>query len=564
MRLSLFASLAAVAAASDSSFDDDDLNFLRLLSSNASSNATTVAATSAPNTTTMAPNTTVAATQAPNTTVAATTVAATTVAGNTTATTVAATEAATTVASGNVTEAATTVAATTVVEETEAPGTMAPATELCLKANYAALGMSAPATLVSTQNIIGIKCDAEGLDGSTEEKSVLHYGVAAQAEANLAKCTGAETLTCGSSTILAQWNSMSSSDGRKGAILASCCGYPANFEAQSLKADDGLFTTGTLTYGIYTAAGCAVADAKATTKWADQQGWGATIYKVFTLGVCNDLNYVIGGGGHKITAHNTTSYISERHFNTQCTALMSAHVEDQVLCTENVDDRRRLGEHLTNETSAPGTEYMERKLTAGSGGAITELEVVAAATLGFATLPAVFQPGSDESAALVATTSETVRAEVHTAGGSVGVTSIISSVGTGVLAEARRRLSARRLGGHEVGSVETTTKTTVPVAQAQTVKTAVEAATQSTGSLGDAAQLGAAVLTAVAADSTLAAVASNITQPSVAFEPIGEPVIPSSPTGTTGGSGAGTTSGAVSEYLSVASGAFLCLAALLM
>lgn len=440
------------------------------------------------------------------------------------------------------------------------PGTMPPATELCLKANYVALGMTAPPTLTPTTNIVGITCDASDLDGSTEAKSVLKYGAAAQAQANMDKCEGSATLTCGSSTILAQWNAISSYDPNKSAILAYCCGYPSNFMSQSLSGSE-LYSSGTMTYGLYTAAGCAAADAKATVDWAEQQAWGASMHKVFTLGVCNDLNYVVDGGGHKIAAHNTTAYISEMHFNTQCTALRYASVDKGQACTAMTSKRRRA--QGTNETMAPGTEYMQLLLE-GTGGAITELEVVAAATLGFATLPAVFQPGSDESAALVTTTSETVRSEVHTAGGSVGVTEIISSVGTGVLAEARRRLSARRLGGHEVGSVETTTKTTVPVAQAAAVKTAVSDATASGGSLGDVAQLGAAVLTALQAEPTLAAVASNITQPSIAFDPIAEPVIPSSPTGTTGGSGAGTTSGAVSEYLSVASGAFLCLAALLV
>jgi hypothetical protein len=552
MRVSLFAGLAALGAAVD--FDDDDMNFLRMLSSNASGGnmtATTAPATQPINTTAPMANTTMAPSTTP---------AATTGAGN-----------------GTETTAAETTAATTPAQETTQGMTETPQTtptpvtgDLCVVANYAALGLAAPSGMaLATGDAAkwGIECDgASKQTPIPEAKTYYEKGAKAQLETNTAKCVAdggtVTALTCGEAAFLTEYNKNSMKG--KMFMLAFCCGTPsAGMPSASLSSPK---SGGNLKLGRYSDSACATpltADAAATQlDFARSNGLygGGAAEKTAALGTCHDLGYF---GIMKFTACNGTATaetnalktnqpmsIMEGYIDSACAKQYSVNVFEQTFCKSvgESSSRRELAAH-TNSSSS-GT-YMQTMCEGGSTPAT--LAVVTSVATTMSNVPADLAPAAKTE--IVDATANAVKAQADLVDTTVTNT-VKEKSGTGNLAASRRRLSARRLAGHTVTSVITVLEALVPAAAADTFKGAMDTAVSDPAGKLNPTQLDAAIVTAVKA--TTAGASLNIT--AVSTTTVAEPSIPVSSTST--GSG-GSTSGAVTEYLSYAAG-FVFAAALIM
>lgn len=626
MRLSLIASLAAlgVSAASDN-FDDDDLNFLRLLSSNASSNATmaptTVAAvntTVAPANTTVAPaNTTVApvATTVPpaanttvapmNTTVAPmnTTVApvATTVAsGNATtaaagdATTVAAGDAttvaqeATTAASGGDDTTAAAEATTVAQEATTAVsggdgatpvattsaamvGGTITAENLCTAATYTMWGLTPP-EISATTEVIGMTCTNGNLTFTSAAQSAYFIGKLAVTEENQKKCTdngGTFTkLACGDGDhqtgTIAWFNSDSTEAKMKMAALGLCCGYPTGFESKSLDvATNGgkLYNAGTFTIGEYSDSDCATP--KDTVSFMVKELYGDTMELTWTIGSC------IGPQGF--------SSGMESGYSRKIVAANGTDGTGSILAVHYFDDGCA---HVIESDIHPlhgcQVESENRRKLQGDNatsapGATYEKMTVAGSGAGVSELQIVsdskltFTDLPDfvdaEKVAFVDATANTILEAVKAAAAE-GTSTIKSKYGTGKLALTSTR---RRLSKRRqlAGHESEVFVVTETLVPVAKANDMKQALEDAKTNNGGLSQqaLGDAVVDAVKADATLTSKVGNLTAPTVVVG-VAEPTIPVSTPG--GGGGGGSTSGATHEYLGFAAGAVLFASALIL
>lgn len=390
----------------------------------------------------------------------------------------------------------------------------------------------------ATTHKLKIVCVGEGIrNHGVDEKSTFYdSGDRAFTAANKKKCTdlgGTVTeLVCGTDATFAHFK-----DHKDSGMLAACCGYPAAFGSHPLVSPK---TGGKYSHTWFTDADCTVKAKGADFKnYAYEQefpnGEGE-----YDLGKCHDLGYVAGGGGIKWTGCNSTHSIMEMFYDASCSIKEGANLNELTKCTSYKD--------------GGGNSTIKMETTKCEGGSTpAKMEILSTGKTTLTGIPADL-PEADKTK-VIDSASETYRAAVQKASGDKPTT-IESATGTGNLAPAtRRRLSSRRLAA--ATQVITITATSVPTAEATTVKGSLDDATATGGDLSPD-KLGAEMVTAIKAE---VATLGNITaQPVVA---VSEPSIPVDNGGDDGPGGGGSTSSAVTESLAYGAGLAL-LASLMM
>jgi len=522
MRAFLYASLVAFGAATD--YDDDDLNFLRLLQSNAS-NATTVPATTVP---------------------------------------------ATTVVSSNVTTApATTVAATTTqgTINTGGSSTLVPATDICLAATYTNSGFASPGTLTQSTKGLGAECANGQIQfgvymgaSSTEANTMYSVGERALTAANTAKCTSPNTLKeykCkgGVDKATLDWFNLLDRQSRA-AVLHECCGVaPTPYPADPAPTGATLYAFPTVKTETFMDSGCATA---ATTGLLTGL-LGALYTGIATDGKmevsgCFDMGYLEAGAYVKpITCNSTATpaandkryYLRETHIQSTCdkTPWKSELIQLQT-CNNSL-----LSDSQMQAANASTNVFITESCSGGS--ALSTLEIKTALEVVLSGLGSLT---SAQKTTVLSTTCIKLRDETKTATGDAAAQATVEScTGTGVLSavtfsggRVRRRLSSH-------ATINAVIATQVSAAGAAAAKAALDTAATS-GTLSGTT-LAATVVNALKQESSIASAVANVN--ATVSVTVYEPTIPT----TTASTGGGSTAGAFAQGLSAVVG-FLIMAML--
>jgi hypothetical protein len=239
--------------------------------------------------------------------------------------------------------------------------------------------------------------------------------------------------------------------------------------------------------------------------------------------------------------------IREFHFTSACDSILSTSTEQMETC-------KSATLYIGDTMSGNGTSVYEQQKCSG-GAAVTELEIKNVYKVTFANLGTLTTP---QASTVLSETCNKIKDDTQTAAGSSSgaASSVDTCVGTGDLSGgtySRRRV--RRLSAHGATTVDAVIKTLVPVAQASAVESAF--ATAKTSGALDPTTLAAAVVTQLKTVSSISSAVSNLT--ATAEVTVGTATLPT----TTPGSGTSSTSGAVTEFLSIGAG-FVLAAALFM
>jgi hypothetical protein len=415
-----------------------------------------------------------------------------------------------------------------------------------------------------------VNCKNDGkmvsFDGVTAANTMYTYGERAGASTNKAKCaspnvvgevkcdTTTASAATGGYTALTYYNGMSSNL-QKAAVLSYCCGapggsvYPYFSQWPTGTSAAGILTSGSVAASVHTATPCTDSNLKTSgIDYDEQLMYGSTGSASISLGACVDINY--SGQYYKMQSCNSTAAAPGTGMFMQEGYLDSA-------CTPSQMFMSGLGSLMAKATCTSSG--------AGNSSVFKAMECTGTAPSSLAITASVGQEATlttGLSCTVYAAIATDMKATVEAAAAPTGVTSTsYDHVETGLLDGAsctRRRLAkaARRLGSHEgAGGVASTVTYVFPVAQANTIRTAVSTLTGSgalsPSSVKTATETAFTANTALAGVNVTVAVTSSFTEPSPA---------PPSPSGT---SGSGSTSGASSMFLGLGAGAAFLVAMLM-
>jgi len=463
MRFPLIVGMAALSGAVD--FDDDDMNFLRMLSSNATGNttATTVPAgntTVAPTTVAPGGNTTVA--PAGNTTVAP--------AGNTTVAPVV-----TTVASQSNGTVATTVPAGSPPKEDppkeNPPKENPPKGDLCSAGSYNLYGVMeglpsakslAAHAKKQADKVIKVDCDFGNAEYPSAKMKA--FGAYVTTDANKKICTDAGGTTkdrkCSSSSEYIRGYSTNSYEMLEGfGMLQYCCGKVSD-NPYSMDLQGDVVVSGTLFEGAYADATCTTAlketdvSASTWTSITDHFDGGVSASLELQKCVTGSQRYH-KGIDYKIVSCNETYSLATFFFEDGCKE--EAEWMDESNMVNSTCRKQESGGNDTfyAKSSCTGTVATHKKVE-------TKIDVT------FGSLPPMTD---DEKATFKGTYEKTAKDKVEEAAGET-VTETPVHTYTGDLKTSRRRLAEkRRLDGHSgTATVDSVFTFSLPAAKAENVE----------------------------------------------------------------------------------------------
>jgi hypothetical protein len=396
--------------------------------------------------------------------------------------------------------------------------------------------------------LIKLECEFSGENSEANRAKInkdaatafYEYGTRAETDVNKALCTMAEgtvvEMTCGSANTRQHFQEADT--GFKQDVVQLCCGASPTYMQTALL---NFKTGGTVSLGNYTDDACSTA---ATGAWAWEQATllGTANPATLSMGACLDGGAWGSGQYFNFNQCNGTEGTAQDATGAKEFLLLGLY--NDAACTEF------FGDHMV-EMGCRGpqregsTEYHKWSCAAA---APTHKQFATTLSVDFGGLASL---DATQKTALKTTYESKSLDSFTTALNNAAATVTPTHVYSGALASRRRRLSAsRRLS--DAGGVTSTFVTTLPAAQADAAQATIVTATSGGSGALTPTAFKATIETEMASNPATAAFAANVTAtvaPAVVSTP--GPVI--APAGTTGGS----TSGAITEFLGLASAVIL-------